>query len=62
MNKIIFVSSCRDCPLFECDLWVNMPTKDKAILLISDGMPEEFILKDCPLENQPLRQIGVDYE
>jgi hypothetical protein len=52
IKKQIIIDSCQECP-FECgcEAWKNLTRKQRVTLTISNSVPQNFILKTCPLED-----------
>jgi len=50
-DRIIRVNSCNSCPFNgECKAWSELTRKQKAYLLLSNSVPHNMMLKNCPLE------------
>ena len=50
-NRFIRVTCCADCPLNgECKAWKKLDSKAKTFLNLSNSVPVDFMLTDCPLE------------
>jgi hypothetical protein len=52
-RKVIIVSSCMKCPLIkDCKAWKNLTPNQRFSLKVKVGIGD-FILKDCPLSDEP---------
>jgi len=52
--KIIRVSACSGCPHNGgCKAWKRLNSAQRVNLTFGVGVPHDFILKDCPLDDDP---------
>lgn len=50
-KRIIRVNSCSECPFQgECKAWKALTKKQRVFISIGSGVPHDFMLKDCDLE------------
>ena len=50
-KRVIRVNSCDECPLIgECKAWKSLTSKERVFISIGNGVPTDFMLKDCHLE------------
>ena len=51
-KKMIVVECCQKCPFEgECSSWKKLDAKTRMTLAIGNSIPQEFMLKDCPLDD-----------
>lgn len=59
--KIIKIKSCSGCPYHgKCKAWKKLASQARLLLAISNRVPNDFILKDCPLEDDLAAKIISD--
>lgn len=52
-NKVIYVNSCAECPFNgNCKAWKKLSSKDRVYLTIGNSVPQDMMLKACPLEDK----------
>ena len=52
IKKQIIVTDCQSCPFdSNCEAWKKLTRKQRVTLTISNSVPQNFILKTCPLED-----------
>ncbi len=50
-NRFIRVTSCNECPLDQnCKAWKQLTKQQKVFLNLSNSVPVNFMLTNCPLE------------
>lgn len=58
--KLIRIKSCQECPYNgECQSWRKLSSAQRVTLTYGVGVPDDFILKDCHLDDDPQAETNT---
>lgn len=53
MIKVIRISGCFECPHHgKCSAWKSLTRGQRVTLTISNNIPHDMMLKNCPLDDE----------
>lgn len=60
-NRFISVTCCAECPLNgTCSAWSKLDSKQKTFLNLSNSVPVDMMLTECPLKQMPKESTELE--